>query len=242
MRSPRSSRHSNNNNGSNSADEHSGASSSSYAGGESGPRRLTIEEPVDTAAANAEAYRMARALGVASSNQRRGSGSSSGNNHNYSSSGLSWSNVWRGSAMSSRPGNIRSPQRQRQQHGSDAATTTSSSYVRMQDDMAGDGSIGTHSSTSRVSRYLNNDPVMEAASRDIDSCPSYNSRKSSDPRPHKEPPLQSQDEIHVYDAHGQRAPYKEGPYHISREKDGRVIKKRWCTSVAIRRSERVCAG
>ena len=37
-------------------------------------------------------------------------------------------------------------------------------------------------------------------------------------------------EVHVYDAHGQRVPYKEGPYFVSREKDGRVVRKRWCTS------------
>ena len=40
--------------------------------------------------------------------------------------------------------------------------------------------------------------------------------------------------IHHYDAHGQRAPYKEGAYVISRDKDGRVMRRRWCTYTAIR--------
>jgi hypothetical protein len=35
--------------------------------------------------------------------------------------------------------------------------------------------------------------------------------------------------LHMFDCHGQRTPYREGPYFVHHEKDGRRIKKRWCT-------------
>jgi hypothetical protein len=33
---------------------------------------------------------------------------------------------------------------------------------------------------------------------------------------------------HIFDANGNRAPYREGPYDCHHDEDGRLIKKRWC--------------
>lgn len=140
-------------------------SSSPYQGGESGPRR-SAEEPIDTAAANAEAARLARELGVASSVKTTSS---------------KWPFL-----RGSRP----------------ASAATSTSYQRMNDDA-----------------YSNNSNT--SSKRDIPSTePPYTAHPLPDVGSGNEP-------IHLYDAHGQRAPYREGPYFIAREKDGRVIKKRW---------------
>jgi hypothetical protein len=35
-------------------------------------------------------------------------------------------------------------------------------------------------------------------------------------------------EPHLYDEHGQRAPYYEGPYYVKHLHDGRRVKRRWC--------------
>jgi hypothetical protein len=40
--------------------------------------------------------------------------------------------------------------------------------------------------------------------------------------------MEHQEPILFFDAHGQQAPYKQGPYLFARDKDGRVVKKRWC--------------
>lgn len=131
--------------------------------GESAPRRATPEEPVDTAAANAEAARIARDLGVASSVRPQTS---------------KWSFPLR----------------------SNKSSTPASPYVRMKDDDS--------TSSSRVSAI----PVAT-----LEVGPTYSHFEDT-----HEP-------IHLFDSHGQRAPYKEGPYFIAREKDGTVVKKRWCT-------------
>jgi hypothetical protein len=36
------------------------------------------------------------------------------------------------------------------------------------------------------------------------------------------------EEPQMFDANGNRAPYREGPYDYHHDEDGRLIKKRWC--------------
>ena len=244
----------------------------SYAGGESGPRRSTIlptssstpssprpqtsptqppllgsDEPMDTAAANAEAYRLAHELGVTSSSRRQSRGSS-----------RSWSNLLnRGGGSSANNNRSATPNQ-------DLPAEASSNYVRMRDmkddsyhsqasseaahsrrsatpyhpfDM--DSCPSYHSSSRNNANNINNNlqpPSAETGTRRSSSVVSNNSVNSVTSRGQlseyqEDPKLQNHtdQEIHVYDSHGQRAPYKEGPYFIAREKDGRVIKKRWCT-------------
>jgi hypothetical protein len=40
----------------------------------------------------------------------------------------------------------------------------------------------------------------------------------------------------TFDAHGQHMPYNEGPYTISREMNGRVVRQRWCKFVFVYRN------
>lgn len=52
-----------------------------------------------------------------------------------------------------------------------------------------------------------------------DSRPTYVPPSVVDPPP----PV-----VYEFDQHGQRAPYKEGPFILSRDQIGRLVKKRWC--------------
>lgn len=115
--------------------------------GESGPRR-PYGEPLDTAAANAEAARMAAELGVA---------------------------------------------------GRPAGTPSSVSSGRWR-------LPRPIPNSTRYQRYESNDSIGSYLPPSVD-----------------EP-----EEVYEFDQHGQRAPYKEGPFILSRDQTGRVVKKRWC--------------
>jgi hypothetical protein len=149
-----------------------------FPSGQGGPRRSTAQpdhstnpntllhepEPVDTAAANAEASRMARQLGLASH---------------------------------------------------PAASTTAEQQ----------------SSTSMMSRFRRpTDTAGASYSRmsDASTIP-INLESDASPSSYATPALQTGDGVHVFDRHGQQTAYREGPYQMSRDKDGRLVKKRWCT-------------
>lgn len=156
------------------------------------------QEPIDTADANAEAARLARELGVASSVQ--------GTRQKEKETSRRWSlrRLNSNSSASSNPNNA-------------ASTAAAMAYYRMDESMnsngpGGAGSVGAWSvgtaaggSGSVATSYVPPDHVASTASN-------------------KEP-------IHHYDVHGQRAPYQEGAYIISRAMDGRVLKRRWCTYI-----------
>jgi hypothetical protein len=158
-------------------------STSPYASGESGPRRT------DACAANAEAARLARALGVASSSDNN---TATEGGRSSSASSSSWFHPRRSSSSS------------QQRAAAGAEATSSSFYVRMNED------------------ELEN---LDARENIHYSMPSVHISDNK---------TQLQHQPYLYDSHGQRAPYKEGPYFVSRAKDGRVIRKRWCEY------ERVC--
>lgn len=156
--------------------------SNKYPGGESGPRRSTpispmADESMDTVAANAEAARLARELGVIGGTQpvsrplfsRFRATTNHSSNSNYV------------------------PEKQDEP----------SSYVRMKDD-------------SQRSQ-----PSSTAA--EFDTSPSYPVHY-----PHITIANSQGEPIHEFDIHGQRTPYREGPYFLSRDAAGRLVKKRWC--------------
>lgn len=164
--------------------------SNKYPGGESGPRRTTpispmADESMDTVAANAEAARLARELGVVGSSTQPTSRSlfsrfrTTANNHSSSSSSNN---------------NNYTLEKQTEQ----------ASYFRMNDD----------SQRSQLST---------AVTAEVDSSPSYPVQY-----PHVTIANSQGEPIHEFDCHGQRTPYREGPYFLSRDAAGRLVKKRWC--------------
>ncbi|GAX25667.1 hypothetical protein FisN_15Lh036 [Fistulifera solaris] len=155
-----------------------------YPGGVSGPRRSTpisptADESMDTVAANAEAARLARELGVVGSAQpvsRPLFSRFRPNNNNF--------------ASSSNSNYIQDKQDE------------PSSYVRMRDD------------SQRSQPFT--------ASTEFDTSPSYPAHY-----PHITIANSQGEPIHEFDCHGQRTPYREGPYFLSRDAAGRLVKKRW---------------
>jgi hypothetical protein len=98
----------------------------------------------------------------------------------------------------------------------------SQDYRRLETDNASLRSLGGSSSTPQVHPSA----AAESAARKLDELsPSDSSavisRQNSSWTQHQEP-------VPFFDAHGQQAPYKQGPYLFARDKDGRVVKKRWC--------------
>jgi hypothetical protein len=135
---------------------------------------------MDTVAANAEAARLARELGVIGSTQpvsRHLFSRFRPNNNNY--------------ASSSNSNYIQEKQEE------------PSSYVRMKDD------------SQRSQPFT--------ASTEFDTSPSYPAHY-----PHITIANSQGEPIHEFDCHGQRTPYREGPYFLSRDAAGRLVKKRWC--------------
>ena len=179
-----------------------GSSSSSFAPGESGPRRSTpqIIMTGDASAANAEAARLARQLGVSSSSSA----------FNAPPPRRSWFSR-RNSLEQSAPAadNATNNTSSSQTVGSSSHKShTASHYTRMSD-------VDLHPLDWDTAGY-HVAPVSAAAPRTTD--PSLSSSSE----------LHQQQQPHLYDSHGQRAPYKEGPYYVSRAKDGRVLRRRWC--------------
>jgi hypothetical protein len=200
--------------------------------GESGPRRKTIQDqqqhrdgveffPMEIAAANAEATRLAQELGVSSSanghsarlitnssktlrsKQRRGLNlfTRSNNNQNNNSSQL-------GSLS------------QRHRHQQQEEEEPSSAYQAVLSDGTVIGfsqpNIPGHSSTINDNIDGNNSSQL-----------SYKNSIYYD---------EEDDDIHtvctsepgLFDSSGMRAPYREGPYDFHHDEDGRLVKKRWC--------------
>ena len=160
--------------------------SNPYPGGESGPRRSTpispmADESMDTVAANAEAARLARELGVVGSTQPI-------SRPLFSRFRTTTNNSLSSNAV---------PEKQEEP----------SSYVRMKDDSQRSSSAATTTTTTT----------------EFDTSPSYPVHF-----PHITICNSQGEPIHEFDCHGQRTPYKEGPYFLSRDAAGRLVKKRWC--------------
>jgi len=238
------------------------------------PSYALLEEPVDTAAANAEAARLARELGLMTgilleSNVDRGgttttpaTTSATSSSHHSVGGGSISASVSQASSSRTPPQAQAQLQQQlpqqptqrsllsrfRNTHSPDESAITTMptpQYVRMPDDF----------STSHGSHYPAYPPQTTAPILDLDYSPSYQS--SGLIQQHQQQLLQQQQQqqlqahsqsgsqhhdlphvtitnnegkpIHEFDCHGQRTPYKEGPYFVSRDKDGRLVKKRWCT-------------
>jgi BT1 family len=162
------------------------------------------EEPIDTADANAEAARLARELGVASSvqgtRQKEKEISPKWSLRRLNSNGSS-------SGSASAASNNNNP--------SNNANTTAMAYHRMTDE-------SMNSTNTRGAWSAGGSVTGGGSSIAASYIPPNHHHKVEAPPIIKEP-------IHHYDAHGQRAPYQEGAYIISRDKDGRVYKRRWCT-------------
>jgi len=210
-------------------------------------------EPVDTAGANAEAARLARELGVASSGQRRAAAASAMS----SSGGSRWPFLRRNS-------NAAAPTSSTGAAGQAPSSVASSfSYLRMRDNNGNpipavpNNLNASNAGDSDAGNSMGSRPSATASAvvlDDVDTCPSYappttavlgpgagdpvvgsTSSQASGTQSQTSPPAHpdhehqpSNEPIHLYDIHGQRVPYKEGPYFIAREKCGKVVKKRWC--------------
>lgn len=191
------------------------------------------DEPIDTAAANAEAARLARELGVdpttaAASNSRQnytrhgwgfGAIGGRGGRGPASTSGTENMNI-----SSSRAGSIAMTSTAAQQQQQD-------SYRRLDTDNATLQWLGT-SASPQVHPSL----AAENAARKVAALESSSNATADRHRQQSAVgggggswnQVQNHDPVPFFDSHGQQAPYREGPYYIARQKDGRVIKKRWC--------------
>ena len=78
------------------------------------------------------------------------------------------------------------------------------------------GSVSRLPSIASASQYRPPSVAYHSVSPSIQSASSYAASEGSQ-------------SLHIFDCHGQRTPYREGPYFVHHEKDGRQIKKRWCT-------------
>lgn len=212
--------------------------------GESGPRRST-QEPLETAAANAEAARMADELGVSSSvrlNSVRREGEAA-------SSSAVIGVVSQGS--------LTVASKKRRAFKLFGRTSTSSSDS-MEDETKAYQAVPADGSTTGVG-LLNRTNDAQTAGRHVprdsrdSSSASFTSILANNAQNQQQSTytqtgtfafvsashfFEDDDETirtdgpHLFDENGHRAPYREGPYDFHHEEDGRLIKKRWCKWIA----------
>jgi hypothetical protein len=175
--------------------------------GESGPKRTT-EEPIETAAANAEAVRLAEALGVASTSRRH--------------------STFRRSNASPVASNASTPiARQKKGFGmrlfsqnSNSSSDDSKNYRAVASDGNTNAALNQPTRTTRSSVHSVYSPPtkIDYGLGDDDDDISVKTGTFS----------VRTSELAVFDSHGNRAPYREGPYDIHHDYYGRQIKRRWC--------------
>jgi hypothetical protein len=179
-----------------------------------GPRRST-QEPLETAAANAEAARMADELGVSSSVRLN----SVRREEEAASAGGGASQKRRGFKLfgrTSTEGSMEDETKAYQAMPADGSTT-------------GVGLINRQTATSTSFSSVamkNNHTQQQPTYAQTGSFVNANHLFEDDDATIRT------DGPHLFDENGHRAPYREGPYDFHHEEDGRLIKKRWCKCTA----------
>lgn len=193
-----------------------------YPSGIAGPRRTT-QEPMEIVAANAEAARIADELGISSSGRlnsaRRGEVENDSSKHRrgfklFGRSSASSVAEEESKAYQAVPsdGSARGVGLIRQPHTSATRPTSHAtgypgSGVRVLSPLS---SPTVHVSTGRYQEPITSFNYQHAISQDDD----VDTVRTGEPL--------------AFDAHGHRAPYREGPYDFHHDADGRLIRKRWC--------------
>lgn len=187
-------------------------------GGISGPRRRT-EQPIEVAAANAEAARLAEELGFSSSSRRRAS-------HRRSDSS---------SAI-----NSSTPVIQKKRFGwgifskskATSATDQSSNYRAVAPDGNVDGIVlNEPSTTSSDTKETNLPTPLSSPPPQVYSPPTTDSlgfMYDDNVSVRTDNLSVKTEELHMYDHYGNRAPYREGPYVFHHDDYGHRYKRRWC--------------
>eukprot|EP00980_Cylindrotheca_fusiformis_P019618 scaffold6817_cov114-Cylindrotheca_fusiformis.AAC.3 len=181
-----------------------------YPKGTSGPRRTT-EEPIETAAANAEARRLAEQLGVSSTSRRNTS--------------------VRRNIASPVASNASTPIA-RQQKGYSFRLFSQNSNSNS-DDMKNYTAVAADGNTNAA---LNQPPrpTNDSSAYSPPTKIKYGLGEDDDDMSVKTGTLSVRtSELATFDSHGNRAPYREGPYDIHHDYYGRQIKRRWCKSTVI---------
>lgn len=192
-----------------------------FPAGVSGPRRTT-QEPMETAAANAEAARMADELGISSS--------------------VRLSAVRRDVLSPSSSTTSKKKKRGFKLFGRSPAQKLTKDDETGYQAVLADGTasnIGLHNRPSKASntpRVSTSSPYTNRPSNQ--SSPFYAKTPDSTISLSEHMGYRRHDdtddltvrteEPHVFDANGNRAPYREGPYDFHHLEDGRLIRKRWC--------------
>jgi hypothetical protein len=186
--------------------------------GESGPRRSTLQqqqrdiEPMEIAAANAEATRLAQELGVSSS-----TGSHNARLINSSSRRAKRRSLNLFTRNNNKNNSVSSLHQQ---------STSAAAYQAVQPD-------GT---VAGVGHYNPNNNVTSTITNIVDTASQVSSYKNS--IYYDEDTMNDNDDAHtisttdepgLFDSSGMRAPYRKGPYDFHHDDYGRLIKKRWCT-------------
>lgn len=180
--------------------------------GISGPRRPT-QEPVETAGANAEAQRMADELGVSSSVRLS---SVRQDEHSPTSGGTKPKK--KGFKVFSRSSST----------GEDAKSYQA---VPESGDTSGVGLLGRGGESSAKATGPSpdvDDPFGTRYGLPAGIDPPQLSVTSKRGDEHGDDRTVRTEEPHMFDANGNLAPYREGPYDFHHDEDGRLIKKRWC--------------
>jgi hypothetical protein len=181
--------------------------------GISGPRRST-QEPLETAAANAEATRMAEELGVSSSvrlsSVRRG---------DISPSSTASSKKTKGSRLFARSSSAGEDDKDYQAVPADGSAM---GIGLMNQRNAGASTTGAATTSGAKDPFATS--YMPPPGVDPPQITLIDTNRNE----HNDDNTVRTEEPHMFDANGNRAPYREGPYDYHYHEDGRLIKKRWC--------------
>jgi hypothetical protein len=181
--------------------------------GISGPRRST-QEPLETAAANAEATRMAEELGVSSSTRL--------------------SSVRKGDISPSSSASFKKTRGSRLFAGSSSAGKDDKDYQAVPADGSamGIGLMNQRNAGASTAGAATTSGAKDPSATSYMPPPGVDlpqiTLTGTNRNEHNDNHMVRTEEPHMFDANGNRAPYREGPYDYHYHEDGRLIKKRWC--------------
>jgi hypothetical protein len=186
-------------------------------GGISGPRRTT-QEPLETAAANAEATRLAEELGVSSSVRL-----TSVRREEISPSSTSSSKKKKGFKLFARSSSAGEDAKDYQAVPADGSTAGLGLLNKP-------GVNPTASVTTGAATLAPAGAIPFGASHTMPDGmePPLITITEKNKQEHDDDITVRKEEPRMFDANGNRAPYREGPYDYHHDEDGRLIKKRWC--------------
>lgn len=175
--------------------------------GLSGPRRTT-EEPIDIAAANAEAARLAEELGVSSTSRRNSSFRRANASLVASTASTPIARQKKGFGMRLFSQTSQSPSDDSKNYAAVGADGNTYAALNQPGRPTRAGLHSVYSPPTKIDCGLGGDDD------DISVKTGTFSVRTS--------------ELAAFDSHGNRAPYREGPYDIHHDYYGRQIKRRWC--------------